>query len=489
MSLVRNKATPLTGPRHAGLTLIELVTSMAIMVIVMGGVASSMVIATRAADDRASPPTQTSEAADVVNRIITDLNEALTLSEFTDTSAAFTVPCRDGDGLPETLRYAWSGTPGDPLTLEYDGGSPVNVAENVHAFDLRELKRTVLPSPQACCLGDGSCQDVPLAACQAAEGAAQGPGTACASVECPKGAVVLLVVTDDAAPTVQEAARQALIESWGFGVQLIAASAWQEDFDAAVADADAAYVSEQIDAAQLATKLRNAPIGVVNEDQELVAAFGFSSDTTAVTDVRVYVNDDTHYITSGYAIGFLTLFSSSQPAYTLKGFAPPQYNPIIYTQTGGVNLYPSLVLLETGWVMYGGGLTPARRVQMPWGAEDFDFNALNADARTIMQRAIEWAAGMEEGGPAPAVCGDTTCDAGEDACTCPADCGAPADFEEPNVTCDDGLDNDCDGPTDSDDINCPADPACSACVPKGGPCTMNSQCCSGACNLAKKTCK
>ncbi|MFQ5717960.1 MAG: S8 family serine peptidase [Acidobacteriota bacterium] len=56
-----------------------------------------------------------------------------------------------------------------------------------------------------------------------------------------------------------------------------------------------------------------------------------------------------------------------------------------------------------------------------------------------------------------AVCGDGICAASEDACGCPADCGAPAPSE---TLCSDGLDNDCDGFTDCADFECSADPAC-----------------------------
>ena len=58
-------------------------------------------------------------------------------------------------------------------------------------------------------------------------------------------------------------------------------------------------------------------------------------------------------------------------------------------------------------------------------------------------------------------CGNSACDPDEDVCSCPLDCGVPAQDEVPNLTCQDNLDNDCDGPIDCDDHpDCDNDPGC-----------------------------
>ncbi len=51
-------------------------------------------------------------------------------------------------------------------------------------------------------------------------------------------------------------------------------------------------------------------------------------------------------------------------------------------------------------------------------------------------------------------CGDGACDPPEDICNCSADCGTPPTGEFPATTCEDGVDNDCDGLIDSDDPDC-----------------------------------
>jgi sialate O-acetylesterase len=77
------------------------------------------------------------------------------------------------------------------------------------------------------------------------------------------------------------------------------------------------------------------------------------------------------------------------------------------------------------------------------------------------------------------VCGDATCDPGEDRCDCPTDCGTPPSTES---VCDDGVDEDCDGGADCSDPtgDCDAEPACD-CLPKHATCSDDTECCSSKC--------
>jgi hypothetical protein len=60
-------------------------------------------------------------------------------------------------------------------------------------------------------------------------------------------------------------------------------------------------------------------------------------------------------------------------------------------------------------------------------------------------------------GVAAPYCGDGTCDPDEDQCSCPDDCGVPPSTES---NCTDSVDNDCDSNTDCADVDCADDPAC-----------------------------
>ena len=67
------------------------------------------------------------------------------------------------------------------------------------------------------------------------------------------------------------------------------------------------------------------------------------------------------------------------------------------------------------------------------------------------------AADPECPGPGGPVCGDGSCDAGEDPCSCALDCGAPPSTE---ILCSEGDDNDCDGLFGCADPDCSTDEAC-----------------------------
>jgi glucose/arabinose dehydrogenase len=67
------------------------------------------------------------------------------------------------------------------------------------------------------------------------------------------------------------------------------------------------------------------------------------------------------------------------------------------------------------------------------------------------------------------------------------DCQAACEpTEDPEVSCSDGQDNDCDGLVDTDDPDCPL-----SCQPKGAACTANDDCCSNKCRGpdGRKSCK
>ena len=199
-------------------------------------------------------------------------------------------------------------------------------------------------------------------------------------------------------PTAQEQLRIDLIESWGYTVNLIADDDSQANFDAAVATADVAYVAEDITSGTLGTKLREATIGVVIEEQKLPQEFGIASSDTVFSETSIEVTDNTHYITQPFSLGAVAFAASAQPVGGPDGTMAPGLQVLAVRPSTTTGM---LDVIDTGSELFDTGTAAGRRVKLPWGDNDFDINSLTADGLTIMRRAIEWAEGAGCGSNPP----------------------------------------------------------------------------------------
>ena len=125
---------PRDGPK--GLTLVELLVSIAITSVLMLAIGSVMLVATHAFPDVNGPANAIIVASEVAEQLATELQYAVSINSRSATMIEFTVADRDTDEVAETIRYEWSGTPGDPLTRQYNAGTAVNVLDSVQEFNL-----------------------------------------------------------------------------------------------------------------------------------------------------------------------------------------------------------------------------------------------------------------------------------------------------------------------------------------------------------------
>jgi len=138
---------PTAYPRP-GYTLVELAVSTAVMGIILGGIASALILASRTLPNRSSPAAAVSKAGELSDQILGELAYALSIISNKGKSIAFTVADRDGDNAPERIEYQWSGTAGDPLTRKYNDAPFVNIAGAVQEFRLDYVIRTE-PLPES----------------------------------------------------------------------------------------------------------------------------------------------------------------------------------------------------------------------------------------------------------------------------------------------------------------------------------------------------
>lgn len=347
--------------RRAGYTLLELVVASASAAVLVGGLASSLFIAAQSLDTGSDTLAVRRAASLTLEKISRDLQAANTLSELTATSVTMTVPDRNGDNVAETIRYYWSGTTGDPLLEDYNG-TTTTLASDVQAFSLAWATRLI-------------------------EGVSTKPIILFVTGQAPDGDGGL------GTPTAAEQDRIDLMGTWGYDVTVISQQATQAEFDAQLATCNVVFVPGAVSSGTLGSKINDTSLGIVTESHTYAATLGFYSSfvSFSIDQSTINITNTTHYITEGFAAGDLTVTNSNQPIkWTNSPLAPDGATLAVLSP---VLIFPTMVILDAGDELANTALAAGRRCQLPWGEGGFDVRELNTDGLTIMQRAIEWAAG------------------------------------------------------------------------------------------------
>lgn len=108
------------SPRRRGFTLIELGVSTAITGVLLVSLASVVVVASKVLPSARGPTDSTLAAGLGMDQMLAEIRFATSITESTPTAIAFTVPDRDANGTPETIRYSWGGAD-QPLVRAYNG--------------------------------------------------------------------------------------------------------------------------------------------------------------------------------------------------------------------------------------------------------------------------------------------------------------------------------------------------------------------------------
>jgi hypothetical protein len=117
----------------------ELVAATVASGFLLAGLASVMLIGQQVAYTPTAAMRRT-EAADVVNQIAEELRYATLIIQQTPQILEFVVSDRNSDGTAEKIRYAWSGTAGDPLYKTINSGTAIQLLDGVEAFTITLLQ-------------------------------------------------------------------------------------------------------------------------------------------------------------------------------------------------------------------------------------------------------------------------------------------------------------------------------------------------------------
>jgi hypothetical protein len=111
--------------------LIELVLALALIALLLLGAQSAILLSSKALPDKDSPDSRRLAAAQALDTMTADLADAVTVTRARERDLELTVPDRDGDGQPETIRYTDPGISGGQLRRVYNGGSTQTLIKQV----------------------------------------------------------------------------------------------------------------------------------------------------------------------------------------------------------------------------------------------------------------------------------------------------------------------------------------------------------------------
>ncbi|GJQ30585.1 MAG: hypothetical protein HBSAPP03_24690 [Phycisphaerae bacterium] len=132
--------TPSCRPgARPGYSLVEMLLAISIMALVIVGAQTAVLFASRAVPAKKDQAAVVAASTDAMAMIADDLAVATAVLSVESHMIEFTVPDRTGDGVPDTIRVAWSGTPGDPLTWTVNGLDPIVLAPDIHALEFTTI--------------------------------------------------------------------------------------------------------------------------------------------------------------------------------------------------------------------------------------------------------------------------------------------------------------------------------------------------------------
>ncbi len=124
------------GFRRAGVSLVELLVAVSLSSVLFVAIGGTVAVAVMSLPHPSDGAVAHLDSAVSLQDLADELRFATSVTESSATLIEFTVPDRDGDGNDEVIRYEWSGTPGDPLIRQYNGGAAHNHVESVQGFAL-----------------------------------------------------------------------------------------------------------------------------------------------------------------------------------------------------------------------------------------------------------------------------------------------------------------------------------------------------------------
>lgn len=130
------------SPNRRAFTLIEMALSMSLVGIVLISLGTMLALTMEAAPQPDDPATITRDAAFPLDLITEEISSAVSIVSVSPHAIRFRTADRNGDDLPETITYEWSGKEGTPLTRTINAEKPVDLIQSVFDVDFSATLQT-----------------------------------------------------------------------------------------------------------------------------------------------------------------------------------------------------------------------------------------------------------------------------------------------------------------------------------------------------------
>lgn len=116
-------------------TLIEMALSLSLVGIVLISLSTMLALTMEAAPRPDDPATVTRDVSFPVDLMAEELSSAISIISVSPHAIRFRIADRDGDDLPDTIAYEWSGKEGSPMTRTVNAEKPVEIISSVFDAD------------------------------------------------------------------------------------------------------------------------------------------------------------------------------------------------------------------------------------------------------------------------------------------------------------------------------------------------------------------
>jgi hypothetical protein len=367
------------SPFRRAFSMLETTIALGSAAILSVSLGASLIVASRGLELNSAPDGVRIDTARIAREMAQDLQLATRFTEQGSTAVSLLTPDRDGDGDPESIRYAWSGVAGAPLTYSLNGGAAVTVTPGVQSLQLNySAQAMAAPAEPAESLTIGT-----KLLFVTAGTTIQATGTSASQ----RVAAAPMILVN---PNANDRKKIELFESWGYDVTFILPTEPWSNMSALLDQSQLAFVSSESDGAAIPSGFYDSSKGIVAERVYQFDDAHFANNDSMFYETGLRVRSSSHYIMSGYSNSqFVPILSSTGPFAYFSNVGSGVTN--LMGPSGRSE--PAMMSLSPGDRMSNWAYAAGRRVLFPWGFPGLNYNNLTTQGLAITRRSLEWAAG------------------------------------------------------------------------------------------------